>query len=330
MKILNSCKSASAKCAVKGILLMGLLLLRPWNCSSGEMNCTIEDKSRARALPLKIYYPDEKGKACPVIVFSHGLGGTCEGYSYLGRHWSQNGYISVHVQHPGSDDSAWRGQTDPYQSMKKASMSLANMIARPIDIKFAIDSVLAMNGNPDSPLFKLCDPERIGVAGHSFGAYTALASAGRTFPIQREDGFNFKDSRIKACIAMSPPAKMKDAENGSYAKFAIPCMVMTGTLDDSPIGDTKAGDRRIPFDAMPPGDKYLLTFIEGDHMIFSGRKRLSMKNTQEKDRQFQDLISLSSLKFWDAYLKDDAASLQWLKGRAFEDGMKSYASLERK
>ena len=39
-----------------------------------------------------------------MIVFSHGLGGTRDGYEYLGRHWASYGYVSVHLQHKGSDD----------------------------------------------------------------------------------------------------------------------------------------------------------------------------------------------------------------------------------
>jgi hypothetical protein len=30
-----------------------------------------------------------------LLIFSHGLGGTCEGYEYLGTHWSKKGYIKI-------------------------------------------------------------------------------------------------------------------------------------------------------------------------------------------------------------------------------------------
>src|SRR3954467_12365816 len=66
------------------------------------------DTNRNRKVPAKIYYPKGDGPF-PVIVFSHGLGGSREGYEYLGRHWASNGYVCVHLQHIGSDDSIWRG-----------------------------------------------------------------------------------------------------------------------------------------------------------------------------------------------------------------------------
>ena len=65
------------------------------------------DAARHRSVPVKIYYPKSAGR-CPVIIMSHGLGGTRDGYEYLGRHWASHGYVSVHPQHVGSDDAVWK------------------------------------------------------------------------------------------------------------------------------------------------------------------------------------------------------------------------------
>ena len=40
----------------------------------------------------------------PVLLLSHGLGGTRESLSWLGDQCSQAGYVVVQLQHPGSDD----------------------------------------------------------------------------------------------------------------------------------------------------------------------------------------------------------------------------------
>src|SRR5581483_4684895 len=67
------------------------------------------DAKRHRDVPVKIYYPKTGDGPFPVIVFSHGLGGSREGYEYLGNYWASHGYVSVHLQHLGSDDSVWKG-----------------------------------------------------------------------------------------------------------------------------------------------------------------------------------------------------------------------------
>src|SRR5581483_9906365 len=63
------------------------------------------DQKRDRKVPVKIYYPQTGSGPFPVIIFSHGLGGSRDGYEYLGRYWASHGYVSVHLQHLGSDSS---------------------------------------------------------------------------------------------------------------------------------------------------------------------------------------------------------------------------------
>ena len=69
------------------------------------------DTKRQREVLAKIYFPKNATTPCPVLVFSHGLGGTRNNYEYLGQHWASHGYVVAHVQHHGSDDAAWRGQS---------------------------------------------------------------------------------------------------------------------------------------------------------------------------------------------------------------------------
>lgn len=286
------------------------------------------DDARNRDIPVKIYFPATAGKY-PVIIFSHGLGGTCDGYEYIGTHWAKNGYVSVHIQHKGSDDGVWRGKTDPMQEMKKATMDLESILNRPKDVTFAIDQIDKLDKDEKSELKDKCDMDKVGVAGHSFGAYTALASSGRMLVGPLGGKLNLADPRIKACIAMSAPAKDKEKKNNSYAGYKVPCMHMTGILDDSPVGDTKAADRRIPFDSIDKGDQYLITFKDGDHMIFSGRG-LKMGERAEKDKMFQELIKQSTTKFWDAYLKSEPEAKKWLVEGDLEKAMGEQAKVEKK
>jgi predicted dienelactone hydrolase len=169
---------------------------------------------------------------------------------------------------------------------------------------------------------------RVGVAGHSFGAYSALASSGRILVGPLGGKINLTDPRIKACISMSSPGSLKEKKNNSYASYSVPCLHMTGTEDVSPVADTKASDRRIPFDSIDKGDQYLVTFNGGDHMIFSGRFRKAGK--KENDDIFQELIKQSTLEFWDAYLKGKPESKKWLTDGDFEKTMGDKAVVEKK
>jgi len=270
-----------------------------------------QDAKRDRKVPVKIYYPRNGEGSLPVIIFSHGLGGTREGYEYLGRHWASHGYVSVHLQHPGSDDGVWReaAVSDKMGSMRRAAANPGNAINRPLDVSFAIDQLEKLN-QEKSPFQNKLDLGRIGVAGHSFGAYTTLAVAGQTFFPGGGKETSRTDPRVKAAIPMSAPAPANKRQlDLVYGKIKIPCFHMTGTQDSSPIGDTKPEERRLPFDHSNSSDQFLITFKDGDHAIFSGRGRLL---ANAKDEEFQKLICASSTAFWDAYLRGDAKAKAWL------------------
>jgi len=275
------------------------------------------DEARDRDVPAKLYYPKTGDGPFPVIVFSHGLGGTREGYSYLGNHWASHGYVSVHVQHKGSDDSVWRGSADPLGAARRAAADPRNMVNRPKDVSFAIDQMERMNA-ADSPLKGRLDLEHVAVAGHSFGAYTTLAVAGEVFRLPGGRELTMADPRVKAAIPMSAPVPNRRADlDAAFGKIVIPCFHMTGTKDDSPIGETTAAERRLPFDHSKASDQFLVAFTDGDHMIFSGRPRALGQG--QRDASFQNVIKQATVAFWDCYLRGSAEARTWLT----EGGLKA-------
>lgn len=273
---------------------------------------TWHDAARNRDIPVKIYYPANASKPCPTIIFSHGLGGNREGYSYLGEAWAGVGYISVHVQHLGSDDALWRGAgLDGFAAMTRAAANPINAINRAGDTSFAITQMLSLNHQAGSPLKGLIDENEIGMAGHSFGAWTTLAVVGE----KTASGRPFVDSRIKAAIAMSAPVPGgRAAAAGQFDNIPVPVFHMTGTRDDSPIGDTSAPERRIPYDQSTTPGTCLLILNGADHMTFSGRM---IGGLLKDDARFQAIIVPASIAFWEATLRGNKDAHAWLYGGGF-------------
>lgn len=282
-----------------------------------------------RSVPVKIYMPKQTGEqktAHAVIIFSHGLGGSRDGYEYVGRYWASHGFVSVHIQHIGSDDSVWK-DARPLQRMAamRRAANLKNSLERPKDVSFVIDELERRHGDNASPLHGRLDLKNLGMAGHSYGAYTTLAVGGQTFVPRIGKPQTFADERIKAMIPMSSPVPgREDTFDKAFGDIKIPALHMTGTLDTSPINDTTAEQRLVPFEhSKGPGDggpaTYLINFDGGDHAIFSGvRWRNAGEGDPAKDPTFHRLIRQTSLAFWQAYLNDDAAAKKWLD----EGGMK--------
>jgi predicted dienelactone hydrolase len=286
------------------------------------------DANRDRDVPAKVYYPTDINTPAPVIIFSHGLGGSREGYGYLGTYWASHGYISVHLQHKGSDTEVIRnagGVANIRDAMRRAAADPRNALNRAKDVTCSIDTILGISAGAGSPLSGRADPEKIGIAGHSFGANTTMIIAGEMM-LPSVARLTLADPRVKAAIPMSTPVPRKANLDATFGSVAVPCLHMTGTLDDSPIGDTTAAERRIPFDHIKLSDQYLITFEGGDHMVFSGRPGRQRPN----EARFQDLIRAASTAFWDAYLRGSAEARAWLDGGAVAQALGHDGAFEQK
>lgn len=270
------------------------------------------DPDRERELPLRIRVPDAPG-ARSVILFSHGLGGSVEGGRFWGEHWASHGFVVIHLQHPGSDESVWRGTANPGRVLRRAAgpRQFADRIA---DVKFVLDE-LQRRKEAGDPLATRIDLARIGMSGHSFGAITTQAIAGETFgAVARTQAV--ADPRPRAFIAFSPSARSKDDAN-RFADISRPFFSITGTRDDSAaLGLGVAPARRtVPFEGMPPGDKFLLNLTGADHMVFNGNRRRSVgASDPDLDRTHVRVTQATTTAFWLAYLDDDAAAKRWLAG----------------
>ena len=148
---------------------------------SKPIDLIVKDDARSREIPIRVYLPEETS-AAPVVLFSHGLGGSRENNPYLGNHWAARGYVAVFITHPGSDDSVWRGKPFAQRllAMKQAA-NLENFLLRVKDVPAVIDQLERWNKADGNELEGRMDLEHIGMCGHSFGAVTTQAVSGQRY-----------------------------------------------------------------------------------------------------------------------------------------------------
>ena len=156
------------------------------------------DTARQRPVPVRLYRPlaMATGARVPLIVFSHGIGGSRRGYTWLGRFVAAHGIASLHLQHVGSDRTLWSGGLFSLVGRLQDAAQADEALARVRDFRFALDTLLA--GEWGSAI----DPARIVAAGHSYGANTSLLVAGAQVP---QAGEALADPRVRAAIVMSAP-----------------------------------------------------------------------------------------------------------------------------
>jgi len=268
----------------------------------------VSDAKRERVLPVRVYLP-QTSQPVPVILFSHGLGGSRDNNPYLGNHWAKRGYAVVFVQHPGSDENVWKKKPkEQRMAAMKSAASLDNFLKRTKDIPAVIDALTRWNNDKDHALYHRLDLEHLGMSGHSFGANTTQAMSGQGFARAKEA---FLEARIDAAVMMSPSPPALGDPATAFAPIKIPCLLMTGTQDDSPIGNSSAADRLKVFPHLQQAPAWQVVFDKATHMSFSERE---LSGEPIKDPRYHRAILALSTAFWDAELKGAPLAKAWLKG----------------
>jgi len=272
---------------------------------------TLLDSTRNRELPLLVFLPQATTPA-PVVLFSHGLGGTYETAVYLGQHWSARGYVVVFMQHAGSDGKILEGvPASQILAVMQAAASAENLVARIADVSAIIDQLELWNADTRHILGKRLALDRIGMAGHSFGARTTQTTSGEIVPWLN---YPTRDPRITAAMPLSGSVTNIATAAQLLGNVNIPWLLMTGTRDVSPINDTTVAERLAVFPALPPGNKYELVLFEGEHHAFTDRPVSVLQNP--RNPAHHPAIKAISTAFWDSYLRNDVGARRWLDSNA--------------
>lgn len=293
--------------------------------SPAHLDLEVRDTARKRTIPIRVYLPPARS-AAPVVLFSHGLGGSRTTCAYLGEHWAARGYVAVFLQHPGSDESVWKDRPLLVRmAAMKAAASARNLLLRVQDVGAVLDQLAVWDRDGAHPLHGRMDMSRIGMSGHSFGAVTTQAASGESFPLI---GQRYTDQRIKAAIAFSPSAPKRGSARRAFGAVTIPWMLMTGTRDNAPIGGADPASRLEVYRALPPGDKYELVLFDAEHSAFTERA-LPGDRVRRNPNHHRAILALSTA-FWDATLRGDSAARRWLDGGGARSVLEPRDRWERK
>ncbi|MCW5769912.1 MAG: hypothetical protein KIT19_14645 [Phycisphaeraceae bacterium] len=302
------------------------------------LDLTLHDDTRDKDLELRIRAPklpasapNDRHAPLPLIIFSHGAGGSNDAFPDLSAHWASRGYIVVHPTH--SDSIALRRRKG--EDLSRLRDNPRNLVMdvdgpdRLADCSFIIDSIPAIqdalnpaptadapDAAPETPRLTI-DATRIGMAGHSAGAYTTQIAFGAKVRGPRWGSLRLKshaDPRITAAILISGQGTTnRSLTKDSWSDIAGPMMVYAGSLDVSRISDETPESRREPFDYAKPGDKYLIYIDGATHGSYQGKGLANMlrENPTTDIDIITAAVSSGTTAFFDRYLNppDSATSL---------------------
>ncbi|MDZ4372318.1 MAG: hypothetical protein U1C74_12955 [Phenylobacterium sp.] len=260
-----------------------------------------------RVVPYKLYLP-KGASAVPLVIHSHGLGGSREASAYILNAVAGAGYAVVTLQHAGSDSGLLGGEGRPateagVRAAGQAGMTGAAAQGRYGDVPFALDRLAA-----DPSLASRLDLGRVGMSGHSYGALSTLTAVGQRLPAFPNDT-RYAEPRIKAAIAYSPNKPRGDDPAQAFRRVKTPVMHFTGTEDVTPFDlEASAFERSTPFQAISGADQYLIILDGADHALFGGR-RVQLGRLKPTDPAQMEIVKAETIRFWNAHLKGDRQAL---------------------
>lgn len=150
----------------------------------------------------------------PVLLFSHGRTGMRISYSMVCEALAAHGMVVASADHPGDALADWltAQQTD----------DRTNEMNRVADAHLVLDALL--HGHPEVPLgiTEVLDHDRIAIAGHSYGAYTAFATAAGSRGVDPHD-------HVRAVIGFQP--FIRTMSDRLLQRVQVPSLLVASELD---------------------------------------------------------------------------------------------------
>ncbi|AWZ04892.1 MULTISPECIES: chlorophyllase [unclassified Streptomyces] len=248
------------------------------------------------------------GTGLPVILLSHGHGGSnhlssLNGYAPIAGLWAGAGFVVIQPTHLSSRTLAGRLADAPGAPFFWRS--------RGEDMTHILDRLDVIE-NAVPQLAGRVDRSKVGVAGHSFGGFTAslLLGAQVTEPDSGEV-VSLLEPRIKAGVVLAAPGRGEviHASMGErlpffrtldFSTMATPALVVTGDKDDSRHFTDMGPDWHADPYALAPGPKTLLTLFDAEHGLGGIAGYDAAETTDENPGRVSALARLTS-----AYLRTE-------------------------
>lgn len=190
--------------------------------------------------------PVSRSGPLPLLIFSHGSGGTNTQSILLMETLASHGFVVVSPEHTGNTNSDF-------------SDTLEQAGARRVpDVSFMIDTFLARDEIRGDEFFQRLNPDAIGVLGHSFGGGTALGMVAGFSGVPADD-------RVRAVMPISATVHDRFTEE-ALAAVKEPVLFLGGTRDTSvPIENHDYG-----FDKLTGADAvFQVDIIDATHTHFA-------------------------------------------------------------
>lgn len=221
-------------------------------------------------LEFKVSAP-ATGDNLPVILFSHGHGGTnflasLRGYGPLCDFWAAHGFVVIQPTHLDAMELGLRDEHPDGPLFWRARVEDMHHILDHLEQIEA--TVLGLKGR--------LDRSRIAAVGHSLGGITAGLLCGQRFTQDGQE-VDLTDTRVKVGVLMGAPGRGEFFDGSfvdkypimgttDFKKMATPALIVAGENDANPAFSTHT-DWRADAYYLSPAPKSLLMVYRAEHIL---------------------------------------------------------------
>ncbi len=277
------------------------------------------ETTTGRAIPIRAIYPaTTEPDPLGVIIFSHGAFSDYDKYDRVADEWAGSGFIVFAIRHI---DSPQNPLNKTYPMEQQWQLRLEDMQTVTLELDSLTKQIEDIN--------REINTDRLVIAGHSYGAITAMALAGAvTTDRTNNTKIRVPDPGVRAIIAMSPPGLIPNyIDETSFEQMSAPLLLQTGTADVLENFIPNWEMHKAAFELSPAGNKWLAVGKNVDHYFGGLSGRFNLENVTPQREALASFISLSKL-FLSAYANEDNKSVFLLKRKAAENSWSETISLE--
>ena len=210
--------------------------------------------------------PKREGRY-PLIIYLPGLGESADAAPELRNAWAKSGYVVLSLQPLKEDEDIWSSD-----AARRADFAFIrqdryspSVISHRLDVIRGLIEYLKHGVASGDEYLKDIDLSRIAIIGFDVGASTAMIVSGEVVPeVTRTD----LDIQPAIVVALSPHAESAGTDvDTRYQNINVPVLSVTSNSDDEAHGNASISLHQIPFQHMPPENKYLLLLANASHSL---------------------------------------------------------------
>ena len=201
--------------------------------------------------------------------------------------WAKSGYVVLSLQPLEDDANIWSSKAarrGDFTFIRHERYSSEVISERLNVLKNTIEYLKQRVGSGDV-VFEHIDLSSIAIVGFDIGARSAMIVAGENVP-------NASIARlpvhITGAIALSPYADFFGSEfDARYRNINMPVLSITSETDSDAHENVAPSLHQVPFQYMPPGNKYLLLLVGVSHSVIGNDNSAKSDNTERNDNAQQ-------------------------------------------